>query len=89
MPLEYFPEVIQVIPTDNYKVYVYFDGKIKLFDVSSLIGKGEFKRLIDKDFYYNRCTVLNKTLAWDLKSKGSKPLLFFIENTLIFHSFIS
>lgn len=31
--MEYFPEVIQVIPTEDYKVYVYFDdGSIKLLN---------------------------------------------------------
>ena len=47
--------VIQVLPKNNFKVYVYFDdGKIKLFDMSHFIDK---------------CTVLNGTLAWDLDGK--------------------
>ncbi len=60
-------QVIQVLPKDNFKVYVYFaDGRIKLFDVSPLVGKGVFTILEDEDIYYNRCTVLNGTLAWDV-----------------------
>jgi hypothetical protein len=36
-------KVLQVVPTNNYKVYIYFaDGKIKLFDASELIKKGSF-----------------------------------------------
>ena len=59
--------VLQVYPTANYKVYIYFsDGKVKLYDVSPLITKGVFQKLQDKDFYLNRCTVLNKTLACDV-----------------------
>lgn len=65
--MEYFPEVIQVIPTNDYKVYIYFDdGSIKLFDASDLIEKGVFKQLKDINMFINRCTVLNGTLAWDI-----------------------
>ena len=65
--MEYMPEVIQVIPVDNYKVYVYFDdGSIKLYDASDDIKCGVFKGLQDINIFKNTCTVLNGTLAWDL-----------------------
>ena len=65
--MEYMPEVIQVIPDDNYKVYVYFDdGSIKLYDASNLIKQGIFTKLQDINIFINTCTVLNGTLAWDL-----------------------
>ncbi|MCB1155852.1 MAG: DUF2442 domain-containing protein [Leptospiraceae bacterium] len=61
------PKVEQVYPCDDYKIYLYFnDGKVKLYDASHLIEKGVFQKLKDKDFYKERCTVLNNTLAWDL-----------------------
>lgn len=60
------PEVVQVIPHENYIVEVLFqDGKIVHYDVSHLLEKGVFKKLKDKDFYISRCTVMNHTLAWD------------------------
>ena len=60
-------KVIQVIPTKDFKVYIYFiDGKIKLFDAKELIQKGVFKQLQDIDIFINTCTVLNDTLAWDV-----------------------
>lgn len=60
-------KVIQVIPTKDYKVYIYFvDGKIKLFDARELITKGVFKKLQNIDVFIKNCTVLNDTLAWDL-----------------------
>lgn len=66
--MDYFPEVIQVIPTNDYKVYIYFDdGSIRLFDASELIKKGIFKQLQDKKVFVDKCTVLNETLAWDIK----------------------
>jgi hypothetical protein len=59
--------VLQVYPTKDYTVYLYFnDGKIMLYDVKPLLDKGVFKALQDKDFFMNRCTVLNNTLAWDV-----------------------
>lgn len=66
--MDYMPEVIQVIPTDDFKVYVYFDdGSIKLYDAKELITKGVFKPLQDIELFKSTCTVLNGTLAWDLE----------------------
>ena len=60
-------EVIQVMPTDDFKVYVYFsDGKIKLFDAKHLIDKGVFKAISEISYFKETCTVINKTLAWDI-----------------------
>lgn len=66
--MDYFPEVIQVIPTEDYRVYIYFDdGSIKLFDAKNLVGQGVFAPLIDREKFLGSCKVLNHTLAWDLK----------------------
>ncbi len=63
-----FPKVVQVIPNNDYTVYVYFeDGKIVLYDASSLVKKGVFTVLQDINTFITTCTVLNDTLAWDLK----------------------
>ena len=63
--MDYFPEVIQVIPTTDYKVYIYFDdGTIRLYDASKLITKGIFKQLQKDNLFIETCTVLNHTLAW-------------------------
>lgn len=63
-------KIIQVVPTDDFKVYVYFDdGKIKLFDMSHLIGIGVFAPLSDIKIFKEKCTILNDTLAWDLVGK--------------------
>lgn len=59
--------VVQVKPTCDFKVYVYFnDGKIKLYDMSPFIGTGVFKPLESNIFFVEPCTVLNNTLAWDV-----------------------
>jgi len=63
-----FNQVIQVLPTNDYKVYVYFaDGKIKLFDASMLVEKGVFRKLKDIGVFIKSCTVINGTLGWDIE----------------------
>ena len=65
--MDYWPEVIQVIPTNDYMVYIYFDdGTIKLFDASKLVTQGIFERLQQGNLFVEACTVLNHTLAWTL-----------------------
>jgi len=42
--------VVQVIPQDNYTVVVYFDdGKIKLYDMSPLVGNFDPYNCLDID----------------------------------------
>lgn len=66
-------EVVQVLPKENYDIFVYFvDGKIKKYNISHLLGKGVFACLCNQDFYKNNCTVLNNTLAWTLDGKYNK-----------------
>ena len=63
-----FPKVVQVIPMKNYSVYVYFeDGKIVCYDMSRMIDKEAFGVLKDINVFMDTCTVLNDTLAWDVK----------------------
>lgn len=65
-----FPEIVQVIPNENYTVTVYFeDGKIVLYDVAPLLEKEIFRVLKDKNIFINACTIINDTLAWDLDGK--------------------
>ena len=60
-------KILQVFPTDDYKVYLYFsDGKVKLFDGTALVKNGVFQSLQDESKFKNLCTVLNDTLAWDI-----------------------
>jgi hypothetical protein len=59
--------VIQVKPTQDFKVYVYFDdGKIKLYDMSPLLNQGVFKQISSPEAFVEKCTVINHTLAWDI-----------------------
>lgn len=64
---DYFPVVVQVVPQNNYHVYVYFDdGKIVDYDVAQDLQSDVFKPLQDIKVFANTCTVINNTLAWDI-----------------------
>ena len=61
-----FYDIVQVIPNEDYTVYVYFeDGKIVCYDAKTLLKKKVFEPLKDIEFFMNACTILNGTLAWD------------------------
>ncbi|MCL2169896.1 MAG: DUF2442 domain-containing protein, partial [Defluviitaleaceae bacterium] len=67
--MEYYPEIYQVIPTKEHKIYLYFDdGTIRLFDASDLLAnaKGRFAELLVGDVFMEACTVIGGTLAWTL-----------------------
>ncbi len=64
------PEVVQAVPNTDYTVDILFhDGKQVKYDARPLLEKGLFKALCDMDFFMNRCTVMNHTLAWDLSGE--------------------
>ena len=47
-------DIVQVVPFDDYTVYVYFeDGKIVCYDAKPLLDKKVFEPLRDKDFFLN------------------------------------
>ena len=61
------PKVVQVVPTEEFTVYVYFeDGKIVCYDVKPLLEKEIFVQLREITVFMNTCTVMNDTLAWDV-----------------------
>ena len=64
----YFPTVTQAVPGTGYQVYAYFtDGSIHLYDMAPLVARGGvFAPLQDMDYFRNKLTVLNNTIAWDV-----------------------
>ena len=65
------PDIVQVVPNDDYTVFVYFvDGKIVCYDVKPKLESGLFQKLKDLDVFVNRCSIMNDTLAWDIKGNG-------------------
>ncbi len=71
-----FPKVVQVIPMENYSVYVYFeDGKIVCYDMTQMIEKEVFRPLKDITVFKEACTVMNDTLAWDIGGGGKIEII--------------
>jgi hypothetical protein len=70
---QYWPQVLQVVPTDDYMVYAYFsDGSIHLVDMKPLIYPGSvFEPLLDLGVFKTRLTVMNDTVAWDILQDGN------------------
>ena len=65
--MDYTPDIVQVVPHENYTVSVFFcDGKTVLYDVRPKLEQGVFQKLKDLSFFMERCTIMNDTLAWDL-----------------------
>ncbi|MDE7287735.1 MAG: DUF2442 domain-containing protein [Lachnospiraceae bacterium] len=65
-----FPKIVQVVPTEDYTVYVYFeDGKIVCYDVTPLLEKEVFTVLKDLELFIGTCTIMNDTLAWDISGE--------------------
>lgn len=64
----FFPQVLQVVPTNDYKVYAYFnDGSIRCIDVKPLIKpQTVFEQLSDIDIFKTKLAVINDTVAWDI-----------------------
>ena len=66
------PEVVQVVPFEDYTVSVYFsDGKIVLYDVKPKLESGVFQVLKNLDTFMGRCVIMNDTLAWDVNDDGN------------------
>lgn len=66
--MELMPAVVQAVPGDDFTVYAYCnDGAVRLVDVKPLIAKGGvFAPLSDVEFFRERLTILNDTVAWDI-----------------------
>jgi len=60
--MDYTPEIVQVVPHEDYTVTVYFyDGKIVTYDARPKLSQGK-----DMAFFINICKIMNDALAWDL-----------------------
>ena len=78
--MDYFPEVVQVVPNKDYTVTVYFhDGKIVLYDALDMLEKPVFQPLKDINLFVETCTILNDTLAWDIQGNGDESMCLDID----------
>jgi hypothetical protein len=62
------PKLIQVLPRDDYKVYLYYEnGEIRVYDCAWILAEtGTFEKIKDIVVFKECCTIMNRTLAWDI-----------------------
>lgn len=78
-------DIIQVVPRCDNRVYVYDeDGTVYLYDANFLVNKN--KVLQNQEFFINRCTILNNTLAWDITGNYDESNCIDISPEKIFSS---
>ena len=84
----FFPEVLQVVPGDNYIVYAYFnDGTVRCYDASKLVmGTGVFAQLRDRQVFVNAMTVMNGSVAWDLEGNRDATKCIDIDPFVLYES---
>ena len=86
--LDFFPEVFQAVPGENFTVYAYMnDGSIRLYDMKPIIKKsGVFKVLEDENIFREKLTVLNNSIAWDMSGDRDENKCIDIDPFNIFNS---
>lgn len=62
------PNLYQVLPTNDYNVYLYYDnGEIKQYDCSFILDNEKlYNKIININDFKRLCTIMNKTLAFDI-----------------------
>ena len=83
--MDYTPEIVQVIPHEDYTVSVYFvDGKIVRYDVKPKLGRGVFKALENIEVFMDRCTIMNDTLVWDIDGTNNPASCIDIDPDMLY-----
>lgn len=88
MDATFYPIVYQVLPNEDYTVYVYFnDGSVRLYDVAPLLEKGTvFEKLLDFHVFKEKIAVMNGTLAWDIDGNRNEYTCIDIDPFTVFNS---
>lgn len=88
MEEKYYPVVVQAVAGQDFTVFAYFsDGSIHLFNMKPLIEKGGvFSQLKDEEFFADKITVMNSTVAWDLSGSYDPTECIDIDPFVIYES---
>ena len=79
------PKIVQVVPTEEHTVYVYFeDGKIVCYDVTPLLDKEAFAVLREVEYFIKTCTIMNGTLAWDVAGNRDNTACIDIDSETLY-----
>jgi len=84
----FYPKVCQVFPNESYGLYVYFnDGSVRFYDVRHLLNKDTvFEPLQDINVFKSTLTILNDTVAWDLKGNRDERDCIDIDPLVLFEA---
>lgn len=88
MKNEFWPQVLQVIPTDDFGVYAYFnDGSVRFVNVKPKIRPGTvFAPLGDIAVFKTKLAVINATVAWDMGGNRNPEKCVDLDPLVIFES---
>lgn len=68
----YFPEVVQASAAADFHVIAYFsDGSVREIDVRPLLAGEAFAPLRDPETFKKTLTIINRTVAWDIRGNRS------------------
>lgn len=84
----FFPQVLQVVPNEEFGLYVYFnDGSVRFYDMEPLLNPGTvFEKLRDISIFRSKLTILNGTVAWDINGNRDSRDCIDIDPLVIFES---
>ena len=84
----FYPEVFQAIAAKDYIVYAYMnDGSIRKLDMKPFIKQGGiFSVLNDENTFISTLTVLNSSVAWDIKGNRDEYHCIDLDPFVIFNS---
>lgn len=84
--MDYFPEIVQVIPHEDFTVSVYFsDGKIVLYDIKPFLNMEIFSKISNVNIFMESCTILNDTLAWDITGDRNESKCIDIDPDILYN----
>ena len=83
---KFIPKVLQVIPTNDFCVYAYFnDGSVRLLNMKPLIKPDTvFESLNDLTYFKSKLSVINNTVAWDVGGNRNPRNCIDIDPCVIF-----
>ena len=84
----FFPQVLQVVPNEEFGLYVYFnDGSVRFYDMKPLLNPGTvFEKFRDISIFRSKLTILNGTVAWDINGNRDSRDCIDIDPLVIFES---
>lgn len=84
--MDLIPSIVQAVAGKNFIVYAYCnDGAVRQLEIKYLIEKGGiFQKLSDYNFFCERLTIMNDTIAWDVTGNRDETACIDLDPFFIF-----